>query len=159
LRSLPGRLMGYAEKISAALFALMLGAFFVQIVSRYVLNDPVPWSLELCSVGYVWVVFFAGALILRPREQITFDIVYAAAGPSLRRWLALASALSVAAMFLLGLPGTIDYVLFMGRRRTPIMGLRLDLLYACFVLFVAATAVASLVRAVRLLRPGWRSLV
>jgi TRAP-type C4-dicarboxylate transport system permease small subunit len=159
LRRLTDRLTGYAEKISAALFALMLGAFMVQIVSRYVLDDPVSWSLELCSAGYVWVVFFAGALILRPREQITFDIVYAAAAPGSRRWLALASSLSVAVMFLLGLPGTVDYVLFMGRRHTPIMGLRLDLLYSCFVLFVAATVVASLVRAVRLLGPGWRSRI
>ena len=47
----------------------------------------------------------------------------------------------------------------MGRRHTPIMGLRLDLLYSCFVLFVAATVVASLVRAVRLLGPGWRSRI
>ena len=60
MRRLTDRLTGYAEKISAALFALMLGAFMVQIVSRYLLNDPVSWSLELCSVGYVWVVFFAG---------------------------------------------------------------------------------------------------
>ena len=159
MRRLTDRLTGYAEKISAALFALMLGAFMVQIVSRYLFNDPVSWSLELCSVGYVWVVFFAGALILRPRQHITFDIVYAAAGPSVRRWLALASSLSAGVMFLAGLPGTVDYVLFVGRRHTPILGLRLDLLYACFVLFVAATAITSLVRAVRLLGPGWRSRI
>ena len=56
-------------------------------------------------------------------------------------------------MFLLGLPGTVDYILFMGRRHTLILELRLDLLYSCFVLFVAATVVASLVRAAPAARP------
>ena len=44
----PGaKLKRCAELISAASFALMFGAFMIQIVSRYVFDMPVSWSLDL----------------------------------------------------------------------------------------------------------------
>jgi TRAP-type C4-dicarboxylate transport system permease small subunit len=46
------------EGVAAAAFALMFAAFTIQIFSRYVLNMPVAWSLELCTISNVWVVFW-----------------------------------------------------------------------------------------------------
>ena len=37
-----------ADLVSARLFALMFGAFLLQVFTRYVLNDPVTWTQELC---------------------------------------------------------------------------------------------------------------
>ena len=61
MTSLGAKLKRFAELAAAAMFAAMFGAFMIQIVSRYVFNAPVSWSLEICSIAYVWVVFWSPA--------------------------------------------------------------------------------------------------
>ena len=64
------RLRRAAELLSALLFAIMLGAFLIQVFTRYVLDDPASWTLEVCSIAYVWIVFFASAVIVDQRQHI-----------------------------------------------------------------------------------------
>ena len=150
------RLTKGAELVAALLFAAMFGAFVIQVVSRYVFDDPVSWTLEICSITYVWIVFFAGALVVEQRQHITFDMLYKSVGSRPRRVFAIINALSIAVVFILGLPGTIDYVLYAGHARTLILHIRLDVLYACFALFMVGSIVAALVRLRHLLGPRWR---
>ena len=83
--SLTGRLRRGAELAAAAMFAVMFAAFVVQVVSRYVFDDPVTWSLEICSIAYVWIVFFTSATILTPRQHITFDMLSKSGNPRRQR--------------------------------------------------------------------------
>ena len=53
------------------------------------------------------------------------------------------------------LPGAVDYTAFLWRERTPVLLWRLDVIYACFVVFMAAVLVRLLARLMRLLGPGW----
>lgn len=145
-----------AELVSAALFALMFGAFMVQVFTRYVLNDPATWTLELCSLAYVWVVCFTAGALVREREHIVFDMVYQHVPPRARRWLAITSTGTIAALFLAGLPGTVDYVTFMARMRTLSLHIPFDIVFSCFVLFLVLTIAFSVVRLRRLLGSDWR---
>ena len=145
-----------AELVSAALFATMFGGFMVQVFSRYVLNDPVVWTLELCSLAYVWGVCFTAGALVREREHIAFDMLYQHARPAWRRGLAIATTGLIALLFLAGLPGTIDFVVFMGRMRTLDLRIPFDVVFSCFVLFLLLTVLLGLVRLRRLLGPGWR---
>ena len=69
-------------------FAILFFAFMVQIVSRYVFNTPVSWSLELCSIAYVWVVFWSAGILVPERQHIAFDVLYHWFPPRARRWVA-----------------------------------------------------------------------
>lgn len=53
----------------------MFFAFILQVVSRYVFNSPIAWTLELCSIGYIWVVFWACGILVSERQQIVFDVI------------------------------------------------------------------------------------
>ena len=145
-----------AELLAAAMFAAMFAAFVVQVVSRYVFDDPVSWTIEVCSIAYIWIVFFGGAIVVTQRQHITFDMLYNSVGTGWRRRFAIVNAVSIAAVFLAGLPGTIDYVLYAGHARTLILHIRLDILYACFAFFMVGSIVAALVRLRHLLGPRWR---
>jgi TRAP-type C4-dicarboxylate transport system permease small subunit len=145
-----------AELVSAGLFALLFGAFMVQVFTRYVLNDPVTWTLELCSLAYVWGVCFTAAALVREREHIAFDMLYQQIRPGPRRWLAITSTAIIAVLFLAGLPGTIDFVTFMGRVRTLDLHIPFSIVFSCFVLFLVLTVLFALVRLKRLLGPDWR---
>ncbi len=149
------RLRFFCEIVSAGLFAVLFGAFGIQIFTRYVLNDPVIWAQELCSLAYLWVVCFAGATIVMEREHIAFDLLYQAAPPPLRRVLAMLCTGFLVVLFMLGLPGTVDYVRFMGRMKTLDMRIPFDWVFSVFVFFLVVTVILGLVRLWRLARADY----
>jgi len=150
------RLTKGAELVAALLFAAMFGAFVIQVVSRYVFDDPVSWTLEICSITYIWIVFFAGALVVEQRQHITFDMLYKSLRPGRRRIFAIINVASLAVVFAAALPGTIDYILYTGHARTLILHIPVDILYSCFGVFMAGAIVAALLRLRRLLGRAWQ---
>lgn len=144
-----------AELVAAGLFAAMFGAFMIQIVSRYVFNYPVQWSLELCSLGYIWLVFWSSDLLVEERQHIRFDLLYKKMPARPRRFVAVTNTAALGLVFLAGLPWSIEYILFMGRRSTLILHIPLDIAYACFGIFMAAVVVNAVIRLNRLLGPSW----
>ena len=157
MASLQAKLRRGAELIAAALFAVMFGAFIVQVVSRYVFDDPVSWSLEVCSITYVWIVFLASATILKPREHITFDMLYASLGPAWKRGFSIFTTASLLVIFAICLPAVVDYIRFVSHKHTPILIIRLDIIYSCFGIFMVGAIVGSAYRLWRLLGKDWRS--
>jgi len=153
--TLIARLRRVAELISALLFAAMLAAFLIQVFTRYVLDDPASWTLEVCSITYVWIVFFASAVIVDQRQHITFDMLYKSVDPRRQRVFAIITSAVILVMFAIGLPGTLDYIAFMSKKYSLILHIRMDLLYSCFGLFAVGTIVASAVRLRRLFGRHW----
>jgi TRAP-type C4-dicarboxylate transport system permease small subunit len=145
-----------AELVAATMFAVMFGAFLVQIFSRYVLDDPLSWTLEVCSISYVWIVFFASATIVDLRQHITFDMLYKTGRPGRQRWLAFTSTAALLAVFAAAFPETIDYIMFTARQHTLILHIRMDLVYSCFGIFMIGVIIASAVRLRRLFGHSWR---
>ena len=135
-----------ADAVGAGLFALMLVVFLVQIVARFVFNRPLPWTDELAVVLYVWVILWAAAFMVPTREHVVFDLVYHAVGPRTRRAMQAVGALLIGVLAAWALPGSWDYVRFMAREGTPVLGLPFSWVYLPFV--------ALLVTLV--LRSGWR---
>lgn len=152
-----GRAYRGAEWAAAAMFAVMLTAFMVQVISRYVFNAPVAWSLEVASIAYVWVVFWACGLLVGERQQIVFDVVYNALPARPRLAVAVFNTACLGLVFLAGLPGTIDWLIFIGRRKTMMLRLPLDVVYSCFAIFMVAVIVAAAVRLRRLAGANWRA--
>ncbi len=144
-----------SEGVAALALLLMFAAFVTQVVSRYVFNAPLSWTLELCSITYVWVVFWSCGLLIKEREQIVFDVIYQAIKPGPRRWLAIANTSALGLIFLAALPGTIDYVWFLRRRNSMMLEVPMHIVYACFVIFMAAVVVGSAIRLKRLFSSSW----
>jgi TRAP-type C4-dicarboxylate transport system permease small subunit len=135
-----------ADAIGAGLFALMLVVFLVQIVARFVFNRPLPWTDELAVVLYVWVILWAAAFMVPTREHVVFDLVYNAVGPRTRRAMQAVGALLIGVLAAWALPGSWDYVRFMAREGTPVLGLPFSWVYLPFVALLVTL----------LLRSGWR---
>jgi len=150
------RLHRFAELVAAFLFAAMFGAFLLQVFTRYILNDPVTWTQEFVLIVYIWIVFWSAAFLLRERDHITFDVISGALPPRPRRVLAAVLTAVTGGAFVLALPGTLDYITFMRIERSPVMGIRFDLLYAIFGVFMVAVVAASALRLRRLFGSAWR---
>lgn len=149
----------FAESVSVVAFAVMFAGFVIGIIARYVFNAPVSWANELCVVAYVWIVFWSCDILIKERQHIVFDVIYGLFSPRIRRALAIFVTLSLAAVFLAALPGTVDYFLFIRPRHTTLLHLPMQFVYGSFLIFVVAVVVSALRRLWQLLRPGWEKQV
>ena len=144
------------DRIGAAIFAAMFGTFLLQIFMRYVVRQPLGWTLELCMIAYLWLVFWGAAFLLRERDHITFNVLYNGAPPPVRRVLAIVGAAVLLVGMVSALPATADFVGFMGREKTWILHWRFDLVFSIFLAFMIAVALRQLLALRRLFGGDWR---
>ena len=145
-----------AELVAALMFAAVFVIFCAKIVMRYGEHSAMAWADEVNIILFIWIIFWANGFILAERDHISFDLITHAAGPSTRRWMAMARALIIGTIFLCAAPATLDYILFLWRERTPVLGLRLEWVYMCFGVFVLTVPLRSAAMLWRLARPGWQ---
>ena len=157
LEALRAGLRRAAELIGGLLLAAMFGAFLLQVFSRYVINRPLEWTLEFCLSTYVWFVFWAGAFLLREQDHVAFGLLYHSVRPPLRRAFATLSAALICGLFLAALPDTIAFIAFMARDKTWVLGLRFDLVFGVFLLFMLAVIGRTLARLWGLIGRRWRA--
>ncbi|KEA62286.1 Tripartite ATP-independent periplasmic transporter, DctQ component [Marinobacterium lacunae] len=141
-----------AEVVSASMLAAMFLTFLLQIFSRYVLQEPFGWTLELCLALWIWIVFFGCAFIVRDREHVSFDILYLAAPARLRKVMALISAAVVAIALLWSLLPTWDWIDFLRIKKSATLKVPMRTLYSIYALFlivVAARAIWSFIHTLR----------
>ena len=132
-----------ADLVGAALFAALFVVFLVQIGARFVFNRPLPWTDEAAVVLYIWVILWAAAFIVREREHVAFDLLWNAAGRRTRRAMRIAGHLMLGGLAAWALPGCWDYVQFMKREGTPVLGLSFMLVFLPFVALLVSIVLRS----------------
>jgi len=141
-----------ADAVGAGLFAALFLTFIVQITARFGFNRPLPWTDELAVILYVWVIMWAAAFMVPAREHVVFDLVYNAVDKGTRRGMLLLGSVLVGALAAYAIPGSWDYVRFMAREGTPVLGLPFMWVFIPFVFLLLALVVRSAVHVVALLR-------
>jgi TRAP-type C4-dicarboxylate transport system permease small subunit len=137
------RIAQLAQHFGAVLFLLLFGVFIVQIVARFVFDQPLPWSDEAAVILYVWIILWASAVMVPAREHVVFDLVWNAAGPRLKQVMKVAGHLLIGTLSAMAIPASWDYVQFMARERTPVLDWPLQWVYAPFVLLLVALTLRS----------------
>ncbi len=127
-----------AENILAAMLAVMFAAFILQIIFRYLLNLPIGWTNELSVILWIWLVLFGAAFVVREEEEIRFDLIYSAVGPTGRRVMFLISAVALVVLYGISFPAIFDYVSFMKVEKTAYLKIPFDWLYSIYIVFVVA---------------------
>ena len=141
-----------ADAVGAGLFAALFLTFLLQIGARFGFNRPLPWTDELAVILYIWAILWAAAFMVPAREHVVFDLVYNTLGRRGRRAMLVGGSLMIAGLAAWALPGCWDYVRFMAREGTPVLGLPFMWVFLPFVLLLAALVAVNLWRCWRLLR-------
>jgi TRAP-type C4-dicarboxylate transport system permease small subunit len=150
------RLVRIAELVSAAIFAVLFLVFVVQVGMRFLFGRPLAWSDELIVILYILMVFWSAATLLKEKDHVMLDLVYAALPPAGQRVFAIVGAGLVAGLLLVLLPQAWDYVRFMQRERTAVLDIPFSLVFAPFLLFVALELVRYLLKLGKLCTRDWR---
>lgn len=141
-----------AGAVGAGLFATLFLVFVVQVVARFGFNRPLAWTDELVVVLYVWVILWCAAFVVPEREHVVFDLVWNLASRPVRRMMRVAGNTMIGALAAWALPGCWDYVKFMGREGTPVMGIPFSWVFLPFVGLLGALVVRSLLGIAQALR-------
>jgi TRAP-type C4-dicarboxylate transport system permease small subunit len=127
-----------ADLVGGAIFAGLFLVFLTQITARFIFDRPLPWTDELAVILYIWAILWACAFMVRSREHVVFDLVYQAASPTVQRLMRAAGGLMLAVLAAIALPGSWDYVSFMKREGTPVLGIPFMWVFLPFVLLLIA---------------------
>jgi TRAP-type C4-dicarboxylate transport system permease small subunit len=130
-----------AENVSALLLLAMFLCFILQIVTRYVFNYPLGWTDEISVLCWIWCTLWGAAFVLRERDEVRFDIIYSSAGDKARCVFTVITGVAAIVLFGIALPAVVSYVTFLKVERSAYLGIRLDYLYAIYVVFSVAVIV------------------
>lgn len=144
-----------AEAFGVLLFALLFLVFVVQITARFVFDRPLAWTDEAAVILYLWVVLWGAAVVCRDREHVAFDLLYQSVSAPKRRVMALLAALLVGGLAAWSLPAVLDYIHFMRRESTAVMGLPFDWVFLPFGLLLLALVLRYVWRIIKLLGKDW----
>jgi TRAP-type C4-dicarboxylate transport system permease small subunit len=82
---------------AAAVLALAL-VVFLQVLNRYVMKTPLPWSEDLAMLLFQWVAFLGAALAVKRWQHFGIETAVKALPQRAHRWLAWLVPLPVAAV-------------------------------------------------------------
>ena len=129
--------------VGGLLFLALFGVFLIQITARFAFNQPLPWTDEAAVILYVWVILWAAALVVPEREHVVFDLVWNAVSQRTRRAMKLLGNALVGLLAVIAIPANWDYVRFMVRESTPVMGVPFMAVFLPFVLLLVSLVVRS----------------
>jgi len=123
--------------------------------------QPFGWTLELCLILWVWIVFFGCAFLVRESDHVKFDVFYLSAPRSTQRVMALITAFAIVVGMAWAFLPTWDYIDWMKIRKTttvknPFSGQKIPLrtIFSIYAIFMLAVIVRYAWQFIDLLRNG-----
>ena len=145
-------LKGTADYIAAGMLAAMFATFIIQILSRYLLDLSLSWTVELCLTLWLWLVFWVSAFCAKDSDQIRFDVLYLSVSKRARKIIGILSALTIIVAFGYSLLPTIDYLWFYKIKKSPVMRIPLHYIFSIYGIFLIAIIVRYVWRIYELAR-------
>ena len=133
-----------ANAIGGGLFLTLFIVFVIQVTARFGFNKPLAWTDEMAVVLYVWIILWAAAFVVPEREHVVFDLVWNSVNQRTRQVMQIVGNLMVGGLALCAIPASWDYVHFMNREGTPVLGISFMWVFLPFVLLLVALVVRSL---------------
>lgn len=132
-----------ADVIGGGLFLALFIVFVVQVTARFGFNQPMAWTDESAVILYVWIILWAAAVVVPEREHVVFDLVWNSVNRRTRQVMRIAGNLLVGGLALIAIPASWDYVHFMNREGTPVLGISFMWVFLPFVLLLIALVVRA----------------
>jgi TRAP-type C4-dicarboxylate transport system permease small subunit len=132
-----------ARALGGGLFLALFVVFILQVTARFGFNKPMPWTDEAAVVLYVWVILWSAATIVPEREHVVFDLLWNMAGRRTRQVMRIVGNLMVGGLAAVAVPATWDYVHFMRRESTPVLGISFMWVFMPFVILMLALVLRS----------------
>jgi len=144
----------WLDHIGGALFLALFAVFILQIGARFLFNQPLPWTDEIAVVLYIWSIFWACAFMVPAASHVSVDILIARLSDKPRLWLQTLGQVLLGGLALQTLPASWDYVLFMQREATAVLGLPLFWVFLPLLVLLVMLVLRGIWQMVRVVKEG-----
>ena len=147
--------LGAGRGVIVAAFTVMISITFLQVVFRYVLSAPLPWSEEAARYCFVWIVFLGAALGLERGVHLGVDLLVNRMPGRLRRLTALVCDLLIAVFAVIMIYASLPVLQLNSLQHSPALGVQMSWIYLAIpvsmvlILLVTAARVLTRLRAAR----------
>ena len=144
----------WLDHIGGAFFLALFAVFILQIGARFLFNQPLPWTDELAVVLYIWSIFWACAFMVPVASHVSLDILIARLANKPRLWLQTLGQILLGGLALQALPASWDYLLFMRRETTAVLGLPLFWVFLPLMVLLVMLVLRGMWQMVQVLKEG-----
>jgi TRAP-type C4-dicarboxylate transport system permease small subunit len=114
------------------LFAVLTLAVFVQVVARYVFNQPPAWTEELARFCQVWIILLASSICVRKGSHLAVDYLGPALAPAARKVVAVTTGCLITAYCAVVVIWGVHLLVIGWMQTSPAMQLNMGLVYLVF---------------------------
>lgn len=132
-----------ANAIGGLLFLALFLTFLIQIAARFGFNQPLPWTDELAVILYLWVILWSCAFVVPEKEHVMFDLIWNSVTSATRRLMRMVGHTLIGGLSIAAIPASWEYVHFMARENTAVLGLSFEWVFLPFVLLLVSLAARS----------------
>ncbi len=137
------RLQQAANLLGGGLFLTLFIVFIIQITARFGFNKPLPWTDEAAVILYVWVILWGAAAVVPEREHVVFDLLWNSVNTRSRQIMRIVGNLLIGGLSAAAIPASWDYVHFMAREGSPVLGISFMWIFMPFVLLLIGLVIRS----------------
>lgn len=144
----------FEENLAALFMGGLLVTLFLQVFTRYALNDPLSWTEEVARYIYVYVVFLGASAAITDRSHVGIDY-FAKALPARAQWIV---ALAVNLIVLAVLANLVYWGWRAAMRQWNLPLVVLDVPYTWVYIVIPISAVFMTIRTLVVMREDYRAM-
>ena len=95
------RINRFVEYTVSALLGIMVVVIFLQIIFRFIISSPLPWSEELARYIFVWISFLGASIGVKRQRHIGIEVVTNLLPARFKKIIALVAHLSALGLFMI----------------------------------------------------------
>lgn len=122
------------------LFFVMVIAVFLQVLFRFVLDQPLAWTEELARYLLIWITFLGAGYAMSVKAHPSIEVFFEKAGPAMRKVLMVLSTVLITFFFWQIIDHSLEFIQRSMLQTSPVLHLKMGLVYTVIpissVLFV-----------------------
>lgn len=131
--------------IPVAVFVGMFLAFLINVIFRYLFNNPQNWTFEFSILSFVIVGLLGACAAYRTEDHVVFDLLYDHLGEKGRNMLRIIGFVTIIILFTLAMPATLRYVTRLPAK-SSIMEIPLKYIFVSLPILYVSTIIRSIYR-------------
>lgn len=129
-------------------FIMMFLIILVQVFFRYVVRYPLPWSMEITAIGYVWTVMFAACFTMRQRAHVKFTLFYDRLKPKPAAVFRMLGNIIIVITFTSAIYASWKFSFFVSFQLTPVFRIPFTIIFLPFVYFLCTISIYTIMEIV-----------
>lgn len=122
-------LLGLAKASIIVISVVMVCVTLAQVIFRYVIAEPLPWSEEMARYCFVWIVFLGGAVGLSRGIHLGVDLFVNMLPLRVQRGLDILTSVLIAAFAAIVINASLPVLNMNMFQRSPALGVQMSWIY------------------------------